>query len=381
MKKSLIAAAVLGSFIAPAMAQSSVTLYGLIDEGFDYTNNAKGQKAYQLASGYYAGSRWGLKGTEDLGGGYKATFQLENGFDLNTGRLGQGGLGFGRQAYVGIVNDQFGSVTLGRQYDSLVDYFAQTTVTGNWGGYIFAHPYDNDNATNTFRVNNTVKYTSPTIAGFKFGGTYSFSNDTNFANNRQYSVGAQYTLGGLLVAASYLQANNPSATAAGAINNGGDENFVGQKLRIFGAGVNYTFGPATLGFAYTNTYVGQPVSSGYVGAITPTVGTLSSLRFQNFEINGKYQFTPAFYLGAVYTYTRANFDTTASKSHPVYHQGGLMIDYLLSKRTDVYLQAAYQHAGGDKNGSVLDFAYVPGAADVSSSSNQVLVRAAIVHRF
>jgi predicted porin len=381
MRKHCMAASVLLGVSMPVFAQSSVTLYGLIDEGFNYTNNANGHKAYQLESGYVFGSRWGLKGAEDLGGGYKAVFQLENGFDVNTGRLGQGGLMFGRQAYVGINTDRYGGVTLGRQYDSLVDYFAQTTVTGNWGGYIFAHPYDNDNATNTFRVNNTVKYTSPDFAGLKFGGTYSFSNDTNFANNRQYSVGAQYTNGGLLLAAAYLQANNPSATATGAINNGGDENFVGQRLRIFGAGINYTFGPATLGFAYTNTYVAQPVSSGYVGAITPTTGTLSSLRFQNFEVNGKYQFTPAFYVGALYTYTRTNFDTTASKSHPVYQQGGLMADYLLSKRTDVYLQAAYQHAGGDKTGSVLDFAYVPGAADVSSSSNQVLVRAAIVHRF
>lgn len=381
MKKKCIAGAAALMVSVPVFAQNSVTLYGLIDEGIDYTNNAKGHAAYQMESGYLAGSRWGIKGTEDLGGGNKAIFQLESGFDVNTGRLGQGGLMFGRQAYVGIVNDTFGSVTLGRQYDSLVDYFAQTTVTGNWGGYIFAHPYDNDNATNTFRVNNTVKYTSPTIAGLKFGGTYSFSNDTNFANNRQYSVGGQYTLGGLLIAASYLQANNPSATAAGAINNGGDENFVGQRLRIFGAGVNYTVGAATLGFAYTNSYIGQPVSSGYVGAITPTVGTLSSLRFQNFEVNGKYNFTPALSLGAMYTYTRANFDTTASKTNPVYHQGGLMLDYLLSKRTDVYLQGVYQHAGGDKNGSVLDFAYVPGAADVSSSSNQILVRAAIMHKF
>ncbi|SAK87630.1 porin [Caballeronia hypogeia] len=381
MKKNYIAASVLLVFSVPALAQSSVTLYGLIDEGLTFTNNAKGHQAYQMQSGYLAGSRWGLKGAEDLGGGYKATFQIENGFDVNTGGLGQGGLGFGRQAYVGLVNDQFGGVTLGRQYDSLVDYLAQTTVTGSWGGYIFAHPYDNDNATNTFRVNNTVKYTSPTFAGLKFGGTYSFSNDTNFANNRQYSVGAQYTLGGLLLAASYLHANNPSATATGAINNGGDENFVAQRLQIFGAGVNYNFGAATLGFVYTNTYIAQPVSSGYVGPITPATGTLSSLRFQNFEINGRYQFTPAFSLGAVYTYTRTNFDTTAGKSHPNYQQGGLMVDYLLSKRTDVYLQAAYQHAGGDKNGSVLDVAYVPGAAAVSSNSNQVVVRGAIMHKF
>lgn len=245
--RSLIAASILSACTVSAMAQSSVTLYGVIDEGFDFTNNVRGSKAYELESGYVQGSRWGLKGAEDLGGGLLAVFQLENGFNINNGRLGQGGLMFGRQAYVGVASDKYGTVTLGRQYDSLVDFLAQTTANGNWAGALFAHPYDNDNTDNTFRVNNTAKYTSPTFAGFQFGGTYSFSNDTNFSNNRQYSVGAQYTNGAVLIAASYLQANNPSATATGAINNGGDENFLAKRLRIFGAGVNYTVGSATLG--------------------------------------------------------------------------------------------------------------------------------------
>ncbi|WP_341313526.1 porin [Paraburkholderia sp. IMGN_8] len=381
MKKSILVAVIAAASV-PAFAQSTVTLYGLIDEGFDYTNNVKGSKVYELQSGYAQGSRWGLKGTEDLGGGLKAVFQIESGFDVNNGKLAQGGLGFGRQAYVGLATDRFGTVTLGRQYDSLVDYLAQTTANGNWGGYLFSHPYDNDNTDNTFRVNNTVKYTSPSFAGLQFGGTYSFSNDTNFANNRQYSVGAQYATGGLLVAAAYLQANNPSATAGGAINNGGDENFVAKRLRVFGAGINYTFGSATLGFAYTNTNVDQPLSSGYVGAITPVGGaTLSSLRFNNFEVNGKYQFTPAFYVGAAYTYTRTSFNATSGKLHPNFQSAGLMADYNLSKRTDVYVQGGYQHAGGDKTGTVLDVAYVPGADAVSSTSNQFVLRAAIRHKF
>lgn len=381
MKKTILLTA-LTAVTFPAFAQNAVTLYGIIDEGFDFTNNVKGSKVYELQSGYAQGSRWGLKGGEDLGGGVKAVFQLENGFNVNNGRLGQGGLEFGRQAYVGLASDRFGTVTLGRQYDSLVDYLAQTTSNGNWAGYLSAHPYDNDNTDNTFRVNNTIKYTSPTLAGLQFGGTYSFSNDTNFANNRQYSVGAQYTNGGLLVAAAYLQANNPSASASGAINNGGDENFVATRLRVFGAGVNYTFGPATLGFAYTNSQINQPVSSGYVGAITPTGGaTLSSLRFDNFELNGKYQVTPALFVGAAYTYTRASFNASSGQLHPTYHSAGVMADYNLSKRTDVYVQGAYQHAAGDKTGTVLDVAYVPGAADVSSTSNQFVLRAAIRHKF
>jgi predicted porin len=366
----------------PVFAQSAVTLYGVIDEGLDYTNNAGGSHAFKMESGFVQGSRWGLKGTEDLGGGLKAVFQLENGYNLSTGGLGQGGLEFGRQAYVGLSQQQYGTVTLGRQYDSLVDYLAQTTANGNWAGYLFSHPYDNDNTDNTFRVNNTVKYTSPALGGFQFGGTYSFSNSTNFANNRQYSVGAQYSNGGLLVAAAYLQANNPSATASGAINNGGDENFVATRLRIFGAGVNYTFGSATLGFAYTNTSVNQPQSSGYVGAIAPTGGaTLSSLRFNNLEVNAMYQFTPAFFAGAEYTYTRASFNATSGTLHSNYHSVGVMADYNLSKRTDVYAQAAYQHVGGDATGTVLDQAYVPGAASTSSSKSQVVLRVAMRHKF
>ncbi|CAB3806382.1 Outer membrane porin protein [Paraburkholderia caffeinitolerans] len=125
---------------------------------------------------------------------------------------------FGRQAYVGIASDHYGTLTLGRQYDSVVDYLAQTTANGSWAGYMFSHPYDNDNTDNSFRVNNTVKYASPVFAGFQFGGTYSFSNSTNFGNNRQYSVGGQYANGGLLIAAAYLQANNPSSNASGAID-------------------------------------------------------------------------------------------------------------------------------------------------------------------
>ncbi|HMC46258.1 MAG TPA: porin, partial [Caballeronia sp.] len=89
MKKQAICMTLSCLFVAGAHAQSSVTLYGVIDEGFDYTNNVNGNKAYEMQSGYAQGSRWGLKGGEDLGGGVKAIFTLENGFNLNNGRLGQ----------------------------------------------------------------------------------------------------------------------------------------------------------------------------------------------------------------------------------------------------------------------------------------------------
>ena len=389
MKKSLIALATSATFAVPVFAQSSVTLYGVVDEGFNYTNNVGGKHDYELQSGYAQGSRWGLKGAEDLGGGTKAIFQLENGFNLNNGRLGQGGLLFGRQAYVGVSNATFGTVTLGRQYDSVVDYLAQTTANGNWAGYLFSHPFDNDNTDNSFRVNNTVKYASPDFAGLQFGGTYSFSNATGFANNRQFSLGAQYANGGLLVAAAYLNADNPGQSSGGAITST-DANFVAERLRIFGGGINYTFGPATVGFVYTNTNIKNPsANAGYLSStetIQPVTGPLAggklnTLKYQNFELNGKYQITPAFFVGAQYVYTLENYDATTGSVKPKIHSVGLMADYNLSKRTDIYVQGAYQKVAGSQTGSSLDQAYVPGAADLSSNSKQLVVRAAIRHKF
>lgn len=387
MNKHAVSLAAAMAFAAPAFAQNSVTLYGVIDEGFNYTNNVQGSHNYELASGFAQGSRWGLKGAEDLGNGLKAVFQLENGFDVNSGRLNQGGRMFGRQAYVGL-SSQFGTVTLGRQYDSLVDYLAPTTANGNWGGYLLSHPFDNDNTDNSFRVNNTIKYASPDYAGLQFGGTYSFSNDTGFSNNRQYSVGGQYSNGGLLVAAAYLHANNPGATPGGAIATN-DANFVSSRLRVFGGGVNYTFGPATAGFVYTNTTVTNPISGAYLtsaDSLVPLTGplagsTVTRLRFQNFELNGKYQLSPALYVGAQYVYTMENYDTTLGGVKPKVHTFGLMVDYNLSKRTDIYIQGAFQKVAGDSTGSSLDHAYVPGADDLSSNAKQAVARVGIRHKF
>lgn len=387
MKKQMFVLAASTAFAAPAFAQNSVTLYGLIDEGLNYTNNVRGGHNYELASGDAQGSRWGLKGAEDLGNGLKAVFQLENGFDVNSGRLGQGGRMFGRQAFVGLSSD-FGTVTLGRQYDALVDYLAPTTANGNWGGYLLSHPFDNDNTDNSFRVNNTIKYASPDYAGFQFGGTYSFSNGTGFSNNRQYSLGGQYQNGGLLVAAAYLQANNPGVTQGGAIATD-DANFTSTRLRIFGGGINYTFGPATAGFVYTNTNISNPTNSAYLtsaDSLLPTTGplagaTLNALKYQNFEVNGKYQLTPALYVGAQYVYTMENYETTLGGVKPKIHTFGLMVDYTLSKRTDVYIQGAFQKVAGDSTGSSLDHGFIPGTDDVSSTSKQAVARVGIRHKF
>jgi general bacterial porin, GBP family len=384
MKKTLMVAALTGVFATAAHAQSSVTLYGLIDAGITYSNNQAGHSAWQATSGTVNGSRWGLRGAEDLGGGLKAIFTLENGFNIDNGNLGQKGRMFGRQAFVGLASDQYGAVTLGRQYDSVVDYLAPLSNTGTqYGGTIAAHPFDNDNLNNSVRFNNTIKYSSVNYAGFKFGGTYSFSNSTSFANNRAYSFGATYNYAGLNVAAAYLHLNNDinnqqfnAATFSGA--QAGDYTFGAARQATFGGGINYTFGPATAGFVYTQTQLGNainisPGQSGTTGNGIALNG--NSARFQNFEGNIRYALTPAISLAGAYTYTRANF---GGGENPNYNTVSLQSDYALSKRTDVYLQGNWQHVSSNPQNIG---PYLNGLTSASTTQDQVAVTVGMRHRF
>lgn len=115
MKKQIISAAALTVVATATHAQSSVTLYGLIDTGIVYTNNQGGSSAWQEQSSMLSNEVWGLRGSEDLGGDLHAIFRLESGFNIQNGRSTYAGTMFGRQAYVGLESDKLGTVTLGRQ--------------------------------------------------------------------------------------------------------------------------------------------------------------------------------------------------------------------------------------------------------------------------
>ncbi|WP_322107315.1 porin [Paraburkholderia sp. J41] len=390
MKKTLMVAALTGVFATAAHAQSSVTLYGLIDAGITYANNSGGHSLWKASSGTVNGSRWGLRGSEDLGGGLKAIFTLEDGFNIDNGSLGQSGRMFGRQAFVGLASNQYGAVTLGRQYDSVVDYLAPLSNTGTqYGGTIAAHPYDNDNLNNSVRFNNTIKYSSVNYAGFKFGGTYSFSNSSQFANNRAYSFGASYNWGGLNVAGGYLQLNNditnatfanangPASSAAGAQT--GEWTFLAGRQRTFGGGVNYTFGPATAGIVYTQTNLSDAAGGGISAAQTGRTNGFAfganGARFQNFEGNIRYALTPALSLAGAYTYTRASL---GGGVNPNYNTVALQSDYALSKRTDVYLQGDWQHVSSNPANIG---AYLNGLGSASTTQDQVAVTVGMRHRF
>ncbi|MGY6125730.1 porin [Paraburkholderia strydomiana] len=362
-----------------AHAQSSFTLYGLIDTGLTYTSNSGGSSNFQQASGILNGNRWGLRGAEDLGNGLKAIFVLENGFNLSTGKLGQNSREFGRQAFVGLSSNQYGAVTLGRQYDSVVDYLAPLALNGTqYGGTLASHPYDNDNLNNSVRINNAVKFQSVDYAGFKFGALYGFSNAAgSFADSRAYSVGASYVFGGLKVAAGYLQLNGggSSTNTSGAVATG-DSTFTAARQRTYGAGLSYAFGPANVGLVVTQTQLNgaSAISSSASGTSSGLALTGGSARFTNYEVNGRYALTPALSVSGAYTFTDARLDGVS----PKYHQVTVQTDYALSKRTDVYAEAAYQHVGSTGNSGIT--ADIVGVS-ASSTSSQVVGTVGIRHRF
>jgi GBP family porin len=325
------------------------------------------------------GSHWGLLGREDLGGGNKAISQIENGFSIMNGSLRQGGRAFGYQSYVGLSNDRYGTVTLGRQYDSLVDYLAPLSFTGRHpgGNNLSTHPYDNDNLNNSFRVNNAVKFASAPVGGFKFGALYGFSDEAGgFDDNRLYSAGASYDTGPFSFAAGYLQANSPgSANTNGALTLS-DRTFVAALQRTYGAGVNYAIGATRVGFVWTRTQLGGLSTINGANSLGLTQNGQGA-SFENFEVNANYLVTPSLALNGAYTYTDGSLSTASGEHHPKWHDVSVQADYFLSKRTDVYVQASYQHIAADGSELTADIS----GQSLSSKNEQVVVAAGLRHRF
>ena len=390
MKKTLMAAALAGAsaFAINAHAQSSVTLYGTLDAGLVYLNNSGAGSSYSEGSGNVSNTYWGLRGSEDLGGGLHALFTLENGFNLNNGANHESGSQFNRQAYVGLKSDQYGTVTLGRQYSSAVDFLAPLSATGQgYGNNLAAHVLNNDDLDAISSIKNAVKYRSANYNGLEFGGLYGFSNQAGgFSNNRAYSAGVSYNNGPIAAAASYLQLNNGGSTAGGATTIGNGSATVAANLqRTFGAGINYTFGPATVGFVYTNTHL-DGLGGINLGGTTSTALNGSNLHLSNYEVNGRYALTPALNIAAAYTFTDGKASGQGGSGSPKWQQVSLQTDYSLSKRTDVYLEGVYQHASGHEgNNAATGVNYETRAAigtfSPSSTGQQVAVTLGLRHRF
>jgi predicted porin len=255
MRKRLFAALLI-VVSAAASAQSSVTLYGIVDTGLEYYNNATSH------GGSFAGmpsltgetpSRWGIRGAEDLGGGYKTFFVLESGFQTNNGSTGYGGRLFGRQANVG-VDSPYGTLTLGRQMNMTLYALFNADVIGPSIHTMATFDSYLPNA----RSDNAIGYLGK-FDGFTLGGTYSLGRDAagpagpaatncpgqvpgNLLACRQYTAMVEYDSASFGVAASY-DVMRGGAGASVPLNNAGytdTHNIVDGYVKLgaakFGAG-------------------------------------------------------------------------------------------------------------------------------------------------
>ncbi len=366
-----------------AHAQSSATLYGAIDTSLSYVSHAQGKDDLWMlgnsSMGNLTGSSWGLKISEDLGAGLQAIAQLESGFDPGNGKQAGGRL-FGNQAIVGLASDSYGTLTLGRQYDPLVD-LVQGISAGNYFGSAFATAGDVDNYDNSFRVNNAVKFASPVMSGLRFEVMYAFGGVAGRTGAGQsYSAGVAYDGGPLSLAGGYLHTANGStapgrrdgwtSTSDGTFNGPINAAYATAKsIDIARLATQYVLGAFTVGAGYSNARYKRDGNSAF----------LSGEHFNTGQGFVNYQASPALLLGMGYSYTKSGGDTSAS-----YHQVSIGADYSLSKRSDLYVTAAYQRARGetrdDSEQKVRAQASI-GSYGYAGSGSQTLVNLGLRHRF
>lgn len=366
MKKYLVTSCILSLFGVTAHGQSSVTVYGVIDAPLEYVTNLAsapptinpatgvvtqqpGGDRFSLQSGGgLSGSRWGLRGVEELGGGLQALFVLENGFGVDDGRPQQGGRLFGRQTFVGLQN-QWGKLTFGRQYTSLFEVMANFSPTA------FATLYEPVVAITglNLRSDNTVKYTGAfgdflAEAHWSFGtGVGTIGNAVlagggagevpgSFRDNTGYGAGISYIRGPVGVAVAYDQWN-PAVTAGNS----------GTSKKV-AAAASYSWGPAK-------------IMAGYRWARTTDAASNTLLRDDLYWAGVNYQATANLGLTLAYYYDDAKTLKTVATQPNINQanpwQVSFISDYNLSKRTDLYLTMAYsKNSGLNFDTSAISFA-------------------------
>jgi len=324
MQKKLIALAVAGLVAAPAMAQSNVTIYGLVDVGVSHRSNNiapnVGSK-FSVDSGIQSGNRLGFKGTEDLGGGLKAGFVLETGFGIEQPEF-RGGQPFGRQAFV-TLSGGFGTLAVGRVYTpqfnllSAVDPFGFGTVG----------QMNNIYATDV-RVDNTVAYISPNFSGLTVTAAYvnhltgaeTAGNDNDV---RVYALSPVYRNGPLMIGLNYHKIDPQTAGAA--------------SLNVWDLAGSYNFGVAKVAAAYGSREVNATDNrnSWMLGVTVPVSAAGQVLASYNY----------------------AKLDRAGTANDPKSTQWAVGYVHSLSKRTNLYV--AYADISNKKGGN----------ASVGDSSN------------
>jgi len=389
MKMKLFAAAVAALAAGGAYAQSSVTLYGVVDAGIEYANHQPttaggSHDVVRLTSGNMSGSRWGLRGVEDLGGGLKGIFVLESGFNIDNGTSGQGGRLFGRQAFVG-VQSQFGTLSLGRHQTPFYDFglaFDPMAISSNYS--ITAQ----DSAFAS-RADNSIKYTG-TFGGLTAALLYSTGANTvgtaatayqglsgevpgSYKTGREYSVSLIYNGGPFAVGAVFDETNLGNPVVAGV-------NTASAKVQRASVAGSYAFGPAKVfaGYRYAHGLQGA-ILPGAIPAGGSTAGG-SSVNVSNLYWLGLgYQLTPALSLtGSAYY---QDFRNTGADPWTFV----VSTDYAFSKRTDAYFNVSYAK---NKDGSNLGVSSIgPGSINstgfgtTNNGANQFGAVVGVRHKF
>jgi len=349
MKIKLIAASAALLACSAAQAQTSVTLYGVADIGLEYLTKVErtDDNLLRMSSGNLSGSRWGLRGSEDLGGGLKSVFVLESGFHVDTGAGGS--RLFNRQAYLGL-QGKFGTLTMGRHQNLLYDF----TVDFDPLGAATRYSMSRMDADMVSRADNSIKYTGK-FGGLSAAALYSFGYNNNgevagqWRRGREMSGGLGYAAGPFAVSAVYDHRNPTESSRV-------------QRATVGGT---YAVGPAKLYAGYR-----------WAQLIEGKAGSRANLWWAG----ASYQATPALTLaGAAYyqDYRRVGADPWMFS---------VQADYAFSKRTDVYLSTAYamnRKANGLTSGLSLDGELSPSLkpATPGKKQNQFGVVVGIRHRF
>lgn len=352
MKRTALALACIGlTGTGSAFAQSSVTMYGLVDAGVEYVNHAgPNGSVVKLTSGGRNTSRWGLRGTEDLGGGLKALFNLESGIAIDTGNLDTSGTLFDRRATVGL-SSSYGQVVMGRTFTTTYDFMLPFDPMGYAPNYSWA---TSSTATGGrkdglfSRASNAIRYDGA-FGGFKLGATAAMGEVAgDFKTSSKYALGVGYNAGKFAAAATWDRQNG-----AGSSTTPADATDYIQGIH---AGASYDFGSLSLFAGYRNY------------KRTLTTGAASE-RSDMYWGGASYDFTPAFTLyGAVY---KQNIKG-GNDADPILFS--LRAQYSFSKRTLAYLSAGYAKARNGQNVSL--------SRDFTGYANsQTGVMAGLQHRF
>lgn len=321
------AGVVLGTVSLSAHAQSSVTLFGVVDAGILYTsktlNPTTGLNAghqFSMITGGMTPSLFGLRGTEDLGGGFKAIFSLESGIDVtNGGFADSNGNLFGRQAWVGIQSD-YGTVKAGVQYSPFVLSLVSTDARGvSYFGSLVPLYVGNVFVTGIFN-SNAISYASPVIAGFQGNAMIALGGTAgNFRAGHQYSASLNYTYKHLMITAAMYDGNSGGTAATTPVPS--TVAFTGRTI-----GVSYQYDQLLLKAVFVNFKVAGSFDNRVYG------GGLS------------YQITPAVNADAGVWYTSDGNDTN---NHSIMAATG--VTYSLSKATSLYGQFGFVNNHGKMN--------------------------------